>query len=117
MPTVVHQEKPAPKDWHPSDIKAAVEKAGWSLRQLGFHHGYTGDSSLGEVFRRPWPKVEGIIAKTIGRKAQEIWPSRYDAKGHPNRSKGRTPKRPAHIDIPKATTRAPRRNPKRAAGE
>lgn len=116
MPTVDTQKKPAAKDWHPSDIKAAVEKAGWSLRQLGFHHGYTGDSSLSEAFRRPWPKAEGIIADAIGCQAHEIWPSRYDAQGNPNRHLGRAPRRPSHIDMPtKATTRAGRRNPQKAA--
>lgn len=117
MPTADTQKKPAHKDWHPSDIKAAVDKAGWSLRQLGFAHGYTGDSSFSEVFRRPWPKVEGIIAEAIGREAREIWPSRYDANGNPNRQGGRAPKRPSHIVMPtgKATTRTGARNPQKAA--
>lgn len=111
MPTSTLQKKPALEDWHPSDVKAALDKAGWSLRQLGFHHDYTGDSSLSEVFRRPWPKAEGIIAKAIGHKPQEIWPTRYDAKGRPNRLRGRAPKRPAHINSPKANTARARRNP------
>lgn len=117
MPTADTPKKPAPRDWHSSDIKAAVEKAGWSLRQLGFANGYTGDSSLSEVFRRPWPKAEGIIADAIGRSAQEIWPSRYDADGNPNRLQGRAPKRPSHIVLPKAkaTTRSGARNPQKAA--
>lgn len=104
MPTSDPQKKPAPQDWHPSDVKAALDKAEWSLRQLGFAHGYTGDSSLSEVFRRPWPKAEAIIAKAIGCKPHEIWPTRYDAKGKPNRQRGRAPKRPSHINMPKATT-------------
>ncbi|RPE81812.1 helix-turn-helix domain-containing protein [Vulcaniibacterium tengchongense] len=115
MPTAAAPKKPAPQDWHPSDIKAALDKAGWSLRQLGFEHGYTGDSSLSEVFRRAWPKAEGIIASAIGLRPQEIWPSRYDANGNPNRRRGRAPKRPAHASC-KATTRAGGRNPQKAAG-
>lgn len=115
MPTSPPRKKPAPQDWHPSDVKAALDKAGWSLRQLGFHHHYTGDSSLSEVFRRPWPKVERIIASTLGRKPEEIWPSRYDAEGRPNRLRGRAPKRPAHINTPKATTRSAARNRQKAA--
>jgi Ner family transcriptional regulator len=114
MPTSALQKKPAPKDWHPSDVKAALDKAGWSLRQLGFHHGYTGDSSLSEVFRRPWPKVELIVAQALGRKPEAIWPSRYDRSGNPNRQRGRQPKRPAHITS-KATTPARGRNPQRSA--
>lgn len=116
MPTVDTPKKPAQEDWHPSDVKAAVEKAGWSLRQLGFANGYRGDSSLSEVFRRPWPKAERIIAKVIGRKAHEIWPSRYDAQGKPSRRMGRAPMRPDHSNLPgKATTRTNGRNAQKAA--
>lgn len=106
MPTCTLQKKPAPQDWHPSDVKAALDKAGWSLRQLGFEHGYSGDSSLSEVFRRPWPKAEGIIAAALGLKPEQIWPSRYDSRGNPNRRAGRAPKRPASA-TGKATTPPP----------
>jgi len=116
MPTDNGPKKPAPKDWHPSDVKAALDKANWSLRQLGFHYGYTGDSSLSEVFRKPWPKAEKIIAAAIGVKPQDIWPSRYDAKGNPNRRMGRAPKRPAHITSSgKGTTPPAGGNPQKAA--
>lgn len=87
--------------------------AGWSLRQLGFHHGYTSDSALSEVFRRPWPKVERIIAETIGCRPEVIWPSRYDSAGNPNRPRGRAPMRPANV---KATTHVRARNPQKAVG-
>lgn len=90
----------ADTDWHPADVKAALAKAGWSMRQLGFHHGYRGDSSLGEVFRRPWPRVEKLIADAIGVPAQEIWPSRYGEDGRPNRRRGRVPMRPPGVDAP-----------------
>lgn len=113
MPTNTALKKPAAMDWHPSKVKAELDLAGWSLRQLGFEHGYTGDSSLSEVFRRPWPKVEGIIASTLGHKPHEIWPTRYDASGKPNRL-GRGPKRPAHIPRNKATTRGAGRNTQKA---
>lgn len=86
------------EDWHPSDIKAALEKLGWSLRQLGFEHGYTGNNSFSEAFRKPWPKVERIIAEALGLKPEVIWPSRYD-NGVPNRVMGRRPKRPAHLPV------------------
>lgn len=114
MPTNTAPKKPVTQDWHSSKVKAELDVAGWSLRQLGFQYGYTGDSSLSEVFRRPWPKVEGIIASTLGRKPHEIWPSRYDASGKPNRL-GRGPKRPAHIKLNKATTRATGRNTQKVA--
>lgn len=114
MPTVKTSKKPAAGDWTSARIKAAVEEAGWSLRQLGFHHGYTGDSSLSEVFRRPWPKVEQIVAKAIGQRPEVIWPSRYGTDGLPNRVRGRVPRRPAHFQG-KATTRSAGRNPQKAA--
>lgn len=117
MPTAVIQKKPANADWHPAKIKAEVEQAGWSLRQLGFHHGYQGDSSLSEVFRRPWPKVEKIIAETIGQRPEVIWPSRYDGSGQPNRLRGRAPRRPAHINSPKAITPKVGRNPQSKVGK
>lgn len=88
-----------------------MEKAGWSLRQLGFNHGYSGDSSLSEVFRRPWPKVERIIAKTIGvAHPMVIWPSRYNSDGTTNRRIGRLPKRPGGAMPTKSTSDKPAGN-------
>lgn len=115
MTTTDQPKKPAAKDWHPSDVKAALDKAGWSLRQLGFHHGYAGDSSLSEVFRRPWPKVEKIVAAAIGHKPEDVWPTRYDADGKPNRRMGRAPKRPPHIKPGKGSTQGSGRNAQKVA--
>jgi len=93
-----HAEKmPAPKDWHPADIKAALVKAGWSFNQLGLYHGYTSKSALTGVLRNPWPKAESLIAEAIGVAPQEIWPSRYNTDGTPNRVRGRQPVRPAGL--------------------
>ncbi|TBV76838.1 helix-turn-helix domain-containing protein [Pseudoxanthomonas winnipegensis] len=115
MPNATSQKNPAPKDWHRADVKAALDKAGWSLRQLGIHYGYSQKSSpLGEVFRKPWPKVERIIAAAIGVKPQDIWPSRYDTKGNPNRRMGRAPKRPAHIKPDQGSTGVDSGNPQKA---
>lgn len=93
-----HAEKmPAPKDWHPADIKAALVKAGWSFNQLGLYHGYTSKSALTGVLRNPWPKAESLIAEAIGVAPHVIWPSRYNTDGTPNRVKGRQPVRPAGL--------------------
>ncbi|CAP44736.1 helix-turn-helix domain-containing protein [Bordetella petrii] len=70
-------KKTALKDWHRADIKAALEKAGWSLRRLAKHHGYSSPTTLTIPLMRPWPKGERIIASAIGRSPAEIWPSRY----------------------------------------
>lgn len=78
------------QDWHKADIKACIEKAGWSLRRLSRARGYKPDC-LKAVLQHPWPKAERIIAEVIGVPPWEIWPSRY-YNGKPNRPMG-APKR------------------------
>lgn len=78
-------KKPAPvanEDWHRVDIKAALEKAGYSLRQLSLQHGYA-PGSLKNALDLPWPGAEQIIARAIGVSPAVIWPSRYDTEGNP----------------------------------
>lgn len=70
-------KKGALTDWHPADIKAALEKKGWTLRALAEHHGIKGSSSLSHTFQRSFPLNERRIAEAIGVQPQEIWPSRY----------------------------------------
>lgn len=109
----VTKKKPAPKDWHPADIKAALTKAGWSFNQLGYAHGYTSKSTLTTVLRHPWPKAERIVAEAIGVHPMAIWPSRYHTDGTPNRAKGRQPVRPttvAHADFGHSTADTHSRN-------
>ncbi|GAP66302.1 Nlp family transcriptional regulator [Mizugakiibacter sediminis] len=113
------QKKPAPKDWHPADIKAALTKAGWSFNQLGLAHGYTSKSTLTAVLRQPWPKAERIVADAIGVHPMTIWPSRYRADGTPNRVKGRQPVRPAGAsaaDFRQGITGGKARNTQSGAG-
>ena len=81
------QKKPIPQDWHPADIKAALEKAGWSLQQLSLAHGYV-TGSLRMALRNPWPKAEAIIATTLGHAPDQIWPSRYGPDGNPKSGRG-----------------------------
>jgi Ner family transcriptional regulator len=61
-------------DWHPADVKAALEKKGVSLRQLAKEHGY---SHFQRVLSTHWWAAEQIIAKALGMPAEQIWPSRY----------------------------------------
>ncbi len=75
-------KKPAPKDWHRADIKAALEKAGFSLARLSRAHGYSPHSASGALWH-PWPRVERLIATAIGVAPQVIWPSRYREDGTP----------------------------------
>lgn len=72
--------KPKTTDWHPADVVAAVRKAGWSLRKLSAHHGYT-PTALDNALHKPWPKAQQMIADAIGKSPEQIWPSRYLKKG------------------------------------
>lgn len=68
------------QDWHKADIVAAVHKAGWTLKGLSLHHGYSNKNSLSCALQRKWPKAERLIAECIGIEPQTIWPSRYQEK-------------------------------------
>lgn len=70
------------QDWHRADIKSALEKAGFTLRQLSLQHGYA-PGSLKATLDAPWPAAERIIATAIGVHPAQIWPTRYDADGNP----------------------------------
>ena len=73
-------KKPVPQDWHPADVKASLEKKGYSLARLGKLHVYTrGGAQI--ALRRPWPRMEKILGAAIGVPPQTIWPSRYHADG------------------------------------
>lgn len=87
MPKINTSKKPAPKDWHRADIKAALEKAGWTLRGLSAARGYQ-PKSLSLVMSRPWPAAERIVADALGEAPQAIWPSRYHADGTPKSGRG-----------------------------
>lgn len=61
-------------DWHPADVVAALRKGGTSLRKVGLAHGY---KQIQNVLTRPWWVVEQLVAKELGLKAEQIWPTRY----------------------------------------
>lgn len=82
MPTIDTTKKPVPQDWHRADIKAALEKKGWSLRRLASANDYS-PKSLAMVLSRQWPAGEALIAEVIGVPAPRIWPTRYDRNGLP----------------------------------
>lgn len=87
MPKINIPKKPALKDWHRADIKAALEKAGWTLRRLSAARGYQ-PKSLSLVMSRPWPAAERIVADAAGTAPQVIWPSRYHPDGTPKSGRG-----------------------------
>lgn len=73
-------KKAVPEDWHRADIVAALRKAGWSLRALATHHGYSSPTTLIAALDRRWPKGQNLIAEAIGVDPAVIWPSRYLSK-------------------------------------
>lgn len=68
------------RDMHPADIKAALEKAGWSLRKLSIDAGYANANTVNQALHRPYPRAERIIAKALNKEPHEIWPTRYQEK-------------------------------------
>ncbi len=78
-------KKTSPKDWHPAEVIAALRMKGYSLRQLALLNGYSNGNSLTKALRTPYPLAEALIAEVLDKSAAEIWPSRYDAAGLPNR--------------------------------
>lgn len=84
MSALKPSKKPARQDWNKADIKAALEKAGWTCRRLAKEHGMA-HSYFSDTFTRPNPRAEAIMAKVLCHKPSTIWPSRYESNGHPKR--------------------------------
>ncbi|MCO7261597.1 helix-turn-helix domain-containing protein [Dickeya zeae] len=63
-------------DWHPADIIAALRKKGTSLSAVSRQAGLS-SATLSNALYRPWPKGELLIARALGVRPEEIWPSRY----------------------------------------
>lgn len=80
------QKKPASGDWHRADIKAALEKKGFSVRGFARHHRYS-PTAVSKALVSPYPRMEALIAREIGVDVTTIWPSRYDQNGHPKRGR------------------------------
>jgi len=74
--------RPAPKDWHKADIKAALEKGGWTFRSLASHLEVS-HAALTSALIKPYPASERRIAEAIGVHPMVLWPSRYDEDGKP----------------------------------
>lgn len=68
------------RDWHPADIRAALEKRGWSFARVDLAHALAqGTASKSSVY--PHKRGEDAIAKVLGHHPRLIWPSRYAANG------------------------------------
>jgi len=92
-------KKASQEDWHPADVKAALEKAGLTLRALAAKHGLKGSSSLSATLVRSLPCNEKRIADALGIHPKDIWPSRYHQDGTP-RKRGIRGMREQHKSTP-----------------
>ncbi len=63
-------------DWHPADIIAGIKKKGTTLAAISRSVGLA-SSTLANTLTRHWPKGERLIAEVLGKRPEEIWPSRY----------------------------------------
>lgn len=75
------------QDWHKADIKAALEKKGYTFMSLCRELGYKGDP-IRNCLHVPSPKYERIVAEVIGHSVQTIWPTRYHVDGTPKSGRG-----------------------------
>lgn len=71
------------QDWHPSDVIAALHKSGWTLADLGRHHGLKSGQTLSKCLTSSYPIAEERIAEVLGLHPKTIWPSRYLENGDP----------------------------------
>ncbi|QDX82360.1 Nlp family transcriptional regulator [Denitratisoma sp. DHT3] len=74
-------KKASREDWHPADIKAALHKAGWTLKNLALAYGLKDSTSMSAALVRSLPANEKRIADALGLHPMEIWPSRYNEDG------------------------------------
>jgi Ner family transcriptional regulator len=88
-------------DWHPADIKAALEKKGYSFARIAREYGYVCNSP-NKVLTTPWSHMERIVAKIIGVRPATIWPSRYDRRGRPLKERTARVKAPGPQNIKSA---------------
>lgn len=73
---VLEELKKSAFDWDKADIVYALRKNGWSLRSLAKESGVS-YSTLRSALDKPYPKMEGVIARAIGVEPEVIWVERY----------------------------------------
>jgi len=62
---------------HPADVKAALEKRGWTLANLGRELGVTRTAMTQTLHFARSQRIEQAIAAKIGLLPVDIWPDRY----------------------------------------
>jgi Ner family transcriptional regulator len=67
------------EDWSRPKIIMMLWERGITVRSLSRDSGLA-SKTLDAALHRPWPRGESIIAKALGVRAEDIWPSRYAAR-------------------------------------
>ncbi len=76
--TLVTPKKASTKDWHPADIKCALAKRGYTLRDIAREEGLRSSTSLSKAMHsRTCPADEKRLAFYAGVPVQEMFPERY----------------------------------------
>ena len=65
---------------HSADIKAEIEKRNQSLASLERKHVYS-QSAFSMAIRKPYPRVEKIIAQFLGISLHRLFPDRWHSDG------------------------------------
>jgi len=67
-------------------LKLNAASRGLRIKDLARENGLS-PSALYNPFYFPFPKGERIVAGILGLEPQQLWPSRYDSTGRPNRGR------------------------------
>lgn len=65
-------------------IRLNLGLKGFTIQSFAKKHGVKA-GTVGKVFSRPYPRMERLIAGTLGLPPAIIWPDRYGDDGKPNR--------------------------------
>lgn len=107
----MQDESHSPEGWHKADIVRALKLKGFTQRKLSQKHKLS-PSAVSVCLVKRWPRVEKIIARTIGVPAHVIWPPRYHRRAVPiKRGCNKESRRNgcgSSATIPTAPTGAPR---------
>ena len=68
-------------DWHPSQVKSALNMKGWTLASLAEHYGLCNGSGISKALVGSFPLGEKRIADALEMHPKDIWPSRYEKDG------------------------------------
>lgn len=84
------------QDLSPLEVKKLILDTGITLSGLGKQHGFS-QAAVSLALKVKSPFVQEVIAKRLGMRPQDIWPSRYDANGSPIRFDPRGRRLAQHI--------------------